>query len=116
MTKITLLDFLAKRKAKEEQNRIDEHMKSMPWLTLESAKEELRVLDMTDEQKEEYLLNEARRVMSIRLGWISNMTPELQEKLMAGGTKYLHEIASSLPYQLFHDIAHLMIGSEEAGC
>lgn len=41
---------------------------------------------------------------------------DLTDRLNAGGVPYFHTIASSLPYQIFHDIAHVMIGSVAMGC
>lgn len=118
-TKITKAQFLARREAVREQptlDAIEEHMRRHPWMTREQVVEIFRIEALPQNEQDAHYARQAKEELRARLLYVDGMDDALAQKLTDGGVPYFHTIASSLPYEQFHEIAHVMIGSPAAGC
>lgn len=118
-TKITKAEFLARREAVKTQpflEAIEDHMRRHPWMTREQVVEIFRIQALPQDEQESHYAMKAKEALKERLIGVDGIDAALAQQLTDGGVPYFHTIASSLPYEQFHYIAHVMIGSPAAGC
>lgn len=115
MTKDKLLARRAEA-ARPKVPTVEEHLVRHSWMSREQAEEAFRVSQLTEDEQATHWLEQAKRRLKDNLLAVDGVDEALAEQLLQGGVKYFHTIASSLPYQVFHDIAHQMIGQPAAGC
>lgn len=119
MTKAKLLARRAELAAAKTAGLLptmEQWMGAHPWMSREQAEETFRVHLLPEDEQEQYHMEKAKERLKEQLLYVDGVDEALAEKLVQGGVKYFHTIASSLPYKLFHDIAHQMIGQPAAGC
>ncbi len=117
--KLTKAEFLARRAAAKAQpmlDAIEEHMRRHPWMTREQVVEIFRIEALPQDEQDAYYAQKAKEELRARLLYVDGIDDALAQRLTDGGVPYFHTIASSLPYEQFHEIAHVMIGSPAAGC
>lgn len=117
--KITKAEFLARREAAKTQpiaDAIEDHMRRHPWMAREQVEEIFRIQALPEDEQEAHYAMKAKERLKASLLDIDGMSETLAQHLTDGGVPYFHTIASSLPYEQFHEIAHIMIGSPAAGC
>ena len=95
---------------------VEDHLSRHPWMSREEAEERFRVSRLSIEEQELYNLEKAKAQLKGSLLYVEGVDEAMADRLVQGGVKYFHTIASSLPYEQFHDIAHQMIGQPAAGC
>ena len=118
-TKITKEEFLAWHAAAKTQpvlDAIEDHMRRHPWMSREQVVEIFRIEALPQDEQETHYAMKAKAELKERLLGVEGIDDALAQKLTDGGVPYFHTIASSLPYEQFHYIAHVMIGSPAAGC
>ena len=86
------------------------------WMTLEQVEDDSRINALSEEEQEAHYAAVDKQNLKNNLLTVEGVNEDLAERLTQGGVIYFHTIASALPYQQFHDLAHRMIGSPAAGC
>lgn len=114
--KMTKEKLLARRAQAAELSAVDDHLSRHPWMTREQIKELFRVQSLSPQEQEAHYAAEAKARLKDNLLTVNGMNEDLAQRLTDGGVRYFHSIASNLPYEQFHDIAHCMIGQPAAGC
>ena len=115
--KITKEQFLARRAAAAHAHlAVANHMQRHPWMTLEQVEEDSRINALSEAEQEAHYAAVDKKQLKNNLLMVEGVDDDLAERLTQGGVVYFHTIASALPYQQFHDLAHRMIGSPAAGC
>ena len=117
MTKEKLLALrAAKAEAANPKPTVEQYLVANQWMSREEAAEAARVALLPENEQEVYYLEQGKNRIKQNLLGISGVDEALAERLIQGGVKYFHTIASALSYEVFHDIAHQMIGQPAAGC
>lgn len=117
MTKEKLLVLrAAKAEAANPKPTVEQYLAANQWMSREQAEEAIRVALLPEDEQEAYYLEQDKNRIKRNLLGVNGVDEALAERLIQGGVKYFHTIASSLPYEVFHDIAHQMIGQPAAGC
>lgn len=114
--KMTKEKLLARRAQAAGGSAIDEHLRRHPWMTRAEVEEHFRVLALSPEEQTAYHALQAKTQLKESLLSVEGVDAAMAERLTDGGVRYFHSIASSLPYEQFHEIAHRMIGVPAAGC
>ena len=91
-------------------------MRRHPWMSREQVVEIFRIEALPQDEQESHYAMKAKEALKERLLGVDGIDAALAQQLTYRGVPYFHSIASSLPYEQFHEIAHIMIGSPAAGC
>ncbi len=113
--KMTKEKFLARRAA-TIKSPVDSYLERHPFMDRAEVEEMFRIEALPAEEQQAFYNAQAKAQLKINLLTVDGVDSVLADLLVTGGVKYFHTIASSLPYERFHGIAHMMIGSPIAGC
>lgn len=114
--KISKDEYLKRREESRKEELIVDRLRRHPWMTRQQVEEQLHIETLSEGERVTYLKNRMKSQLKEKLLTHGQVSEELAQQLSDGGVVYFHKIASSLPFEQFHAIAHIMIGSVAAGC